>query len=86
MLFPSLGDGITLLNMEGGRDVPILQSLVLDYLLLYDGLAFWIGTNGHATTTFAQIVPASGCSTGFTSHVGSPTTSTTTPSAVSRWR
>ena len=50
MLLPQLDDGITLLNVEGGRGVPILQSLVLDHLLLYDGPAFWVDANGHATT------------------------------------
>jgi len=34
MLLPQLDDGITLLDVEGGRGVPILQSLVLDHLLL----------------------------------------------------
>jgi len=59
MLLPSLGDGITLLDVEGGRGVPILQSLVLDHLLLHDGPAFWIDANGHATTTtLAQIAPS----------------------------
>jgi hypothetical protein len=59
MLLPSLGDGITLLDIEGGRGVPILQSLVLDYLLLHDGPAFWVDANGHATTTtLAQIAPS----------------------------
>ncbi|QSG16381.1 hypothetical protein [Halapricum desulfuricans] len=59
MLLPSLGDGITLLDVEGGRGVPILQSLVLDHLLLHDGPAFWVDANGHATTTtLAQIAPS----------------------------
>ncbi|AAV44714.1 unknown (plasmid) [Haloarcula marismortui ATCC 43049] len=59
MLLPSLEDGITLLDIEGGRGVPILQSLVLDHLLLYDGPAFWVDANGHATTTtLAQIAPS----------------------------
>jgi hypothetical protein len=59
MLLPSLDDGITLLNVEGGRGVPILQSLVLDHLLLHDGPAFWVDANGHATTTtLAQIAPS----------------------------
>jgi len=51
MLLPQLDDGITLLDVEGGRGVPILQSLVLDHLLLHDGPAFWVDANGHATTT-----------------------------------
>jgi hypothetical protein len=59
MLLPSLDDGITLLDVEGGRGVSILQSLVLDHLLLHDGPAFWVDANGHATTTrLAQIAPS----------------------------
>jgi len=59
ILLPSLDDGVTLLDVEGGRGVPILQSLVLDHLLMHDGPAFWIDTNGHATTTsLAQIAPS----------------------------
>ena len=59
MLLPQLNDGITLLDVEGGRGVPILQSLVLDHLLLHDGPAFWVDANGHATTTtLAQIAPS----------------------------
>jgi len=59
MLLPRLDDGITLLDVEGGRGVPILQSLVLDHLLLNDGSAFWVDANGHATTTtLAQIAPS----------------------------
>ena len=59
MLLPSLDDGITLLDVEGNRGVPILQSLVLDHLLLHDGPAFWVDANGHATTTtLARIAPS----------------------------
>jgi hypothetical protein len=59
MLLPSLDAGITLLDVEGSRGVPILQSLVLDHLLLHDGPAFWVDANGHATTTtLAQIAPS----------------------------
>ncbi|ELZ50499.1 hypothetical protein C464_02825 [Halorubrum coriense DSM 10284] len=58
MLLPSLDDGITLLDVDGGRGVPILQSLVLDHLLLHDGPTFWVDANGHATTTLAQITPS----------------------------
>ena len=59
MLLPSLDDGVTLLDVEGGRGVPILQSLVLDHLLLHDGPAFWVDANGYATTTtLAQIAPS----------------------------
>jgi len=59
LLLPSLNDGITLLDVDGSRGVPILQSLVLDHLLLHDGTAFWVDANGHAaTTTLAQIAPS----------------------------
>jgi hypothetical protein len=38
--------------------VPILQSLVLDHLLLHDGPAFWVDANGHARpTTLPRIAP-----------------------------
>jgi len=58
LLLPSLEEGIILLDMEGSRGVPILQSLVLDHLLLHDGPAFWVDANGHATTTtLARIAP-----------------------------
>ena len=59
MLLPSLNDGITLLDVEGSRGVPILQSLVLDHLLIHDGPAVWVDANGHATTTsLARIAPS----------------------------
>ena len=59
MLLPSLDDGITLLDVEGSRGVPVLQSLVLDHLLIHDGPAFWVDANGHATTTtLARIAPS----------------------------
>jgi hypothetical protein len=59
MLFPTLEDGVTLFDVEGGRGVPTLQSLVLDHLLLHDGPAFWVDANGHATTTtLARIAPS----------------------------
>ncbi|MDT3435956.1 hypothetical protein [Haloarcula sp. 1CSR25-25] len=58
-LLPSLSDGITLLDVEGERGVPTLQSLVLDHLLMNDGPAFWVDANGHATTTtLARIAPS----------------------------
>jgi len=58
-LLPSLDDGITLLDIDGSRGVPILQSLVLDHLLMHDGPAFWVDANGHATTTtLAQVAPS----------------------------
>jgi hypothetical protein len=59
LLLPSLNNGITLLDVDGSRGVPVLQSLVLDHLLLHDGPAFWVDANGHATTTtLAQIAPS----------------------------
>lgn len=59
MLLPALDPGITLLDVEGGRGVPILQSIVLNHLLLHDGPAFWVDAHGHATTTtLAQIAPS----------------------------
>jgi hypothetical protein len=59
MLLPSLDDGVTLLDVDGGRGVPILQSIVLDHLLLHDGPAFWVDANGHATTTtLSRIAPS----------------------------
>lgn len=51
MLLPSLADGVTLLDVEGGRGVPILQSIVLDHLLMHEGPALWVDAEGHATTT-----------------------------------
>ena len=58
MLLPSLSDGITLLDVVGSRGVQILQSLVLDHLLLHNGPAFWVDANGHATTaTLARLAP-----------------------------
>ena len=59
LLLPSLNDGITLVDVEKSRGVPILQSLVLDHLLLNDGQAFWVDTRGHATTTMlSKIAPS----------------------------
>lgn len=58
-LFPTLEEGITLLAINGGRGIPILQSVVVDHLLLNDGSAFWVDANGHAaTTTLARIAPS----------------------------
>jgi hypothetical protein len=59
VLLPSLEGGITLLDIEGGRGVPTLQSLVLDHLLHSEGPAFWVDANGHVTTTtLARIAPS----------------------------
>ncbi|WP_311173960.1 hypothetical protein [Halobellus ordinarius] len=58
-LLPSLERGLTLLDVDGGRGVSILQALVLDHLLLHDGPAFWVDADGHATTTgLARIAPS----------------------------
>ena len=58
-LFPSLDPGLTLLDIEGGRGVPIVQSLVLDHLLVNDGPAIWVDTHGYATTTsLARLTPS----------------------------
>lgn len=58
-LLPSLDDGITLLDIDGGRGVSVLQSLVLDHLLLSDGPAFWVDAHGYATTTsLARLTPS----------------------------
>jgi hypothetical protein len=58
-LFPTLQQGITLLDIGESRGVPIFQSVVVDHLLLNDGPAFWVDANGHATTTtLARIAPS----------------------------
>ena len=36
------------LDVDNGRGVPILQSLVLDHFLLHDGATFWVDANGLA--------------------------------------
>jgi hypothetical protein len=59
ILLPSLDDGITLLDIDDSRGVPVLQSLVLDHLLMHEGPAFWVDANSHATTTtLGQIAPS----------------------------
>lgn len=56
--FPSLPEGVTLLEM-GGRATGALQSLVLDHLLLEDGTAVWVDAhNNAATTNLARIAPS----------------------------
>jgi hypothetical protein len=58
-LLPSLDAGVTLLDIEETRGVPVLQAFVLDHLLGNDGPAFWVDAEGHATTTtFARIAPS----------------------------
>jgi len=86
MLLPSLDGGITLLDVEGGRGVPILQSLVLDHLLLHDGPALWVDANGHPTTTLARIVFSQRLLDRIHVVRASPPTSTTAPSVISRQR
>lgn len=59
ILLPSLEKGLTLLDVNGSRSVPILQSLILDHLLMHDGPVFWVDANGHATTTtLARMAPS----------------------------
>ena len=86
MLLPSLEKGITLLDVKGSRGVPILQSLVLDHLLLHDGPAFWVDANGRATTTLAQIAPSQRLLDRIHVAAVSPPTSTTAPSVIARLR
>lgn len=58
-LLPTLEPGLTLLDVDGGRGVPALQSLALDHLLSNEGPAFWVDTDGHATTTsLARLAPS----------------------------
>ncbi|MFB6252143.1 MAG: hypothetical protein ABEI27_10755 [Halobellus sp.] len=58
-LLPALEEGLVLLDIEQSRGVPILQSLVLDHLLLHEGPAFWVDARGYATTTgLARIAPS----------------------------
>lgn len=56
---PSLDPGITVLDIDGGRGVPVIHALVLDHLLLADGPAFWVDAHGYATTTtLARVSPS----------------------------
>jgi len=58
-VLPSLDPGITLLDIEADRGVPVIHSLVLDELLVSDGPAFWVDANGYATTTsLARLAPS----------------------------
>jgi hypothetical protein len=59
-LLPSLDDGLVLLELEQSRGVAVLQSLVLDHLLVHDdGPAWWIDADGYATTTtLAKLAPS----------------------------
>jgi len=59
VFLPSLDSGLTLLDVNSSRGVPILQSIVLDRLLMSDGPAFWVDARGHATTaSMAQLSPS----------------------------
>ncbi|MDS0261540.1 hypothetical protein NDI56_19240 [Haloarcula sp. S1CR25-12] len=58
-LLPDLDPGVTLLDVDGGRGVPVVQSLVLDRLLTCAGPAFWVDARGYATTTaLARLAPS----------------------------
>lgn len=58
-VLPSLDPGITLLDVEGDRGVPVIHSLVLDELLVSEGPAFWVDANGYATTaSLARLAPS----------------------------
>lgn len=87
MLLPLLDDGVTLLDVDGGRGILILQFIVLNHLLLHDGPAFWVDANWHATTTNSRgSHRTSDYSTGSTLLGASPPTSITAPSVVSSRR
>ncbi|ELZ20832.1 hypothetical protein C475_19573 [Halosimplex carlsbadense 2-9-1] len=56
---PSLAPGLTLLDIETDRNVPVVHALVCDHLLDADGPAFWVDAQGYATTaTLSQIAPS----------------------------
>lgn len=58
-LLPTLEEGLVLVDIEQSHGVPVLQSLVLDHLLLNEGPAFWVDARGSATTTgLARIAPS----------------------------
>jgi hypothetical protein len=58
-LVPSLDPGVTLLDVEDERGVLPLQAVVLDHLLTADGPAFWVDSQGFATTTtFSNLAPS----------------------------
>lgn len=55
---PSLNAGVHLLEANE-RPTGALQSLVLDHLLLEDGTAYWVDSNGYAqTTSLARLAPS----------------------------
>jgi hypothetical protein len=58
-LLPSLDPGVTLLDIETDRNVPVVHALVCDHLLQTSGPAFWVDAQGYATTaTLTQIAPS----------------------------
>ncbi|MDT3437835.1 hypothetical protein KZ498_23700 [Haloarcula sp. 1CSR25-25] len=58
LLLPSLDDGVTLLDVDG-RHVRVLQSLVLDHMLMNSGPAYWVDALGYAmTTSLARLAPS----------------------------
>ncbi|WP_436909014.1 hypothetical protein [Halosimplex marinum] len=58
-LLPSLNPGLTLLDIEADRNVPVVHALVCDHLLDTNGPAFWVDAQGYATTaTLTQIAPS----------------------------
>ncbi|WP_246023083.1 hypothetical protein [Halosimplex halophilum] len=58
-LLPALDPGLTLLDIEADRNVPVVHALVCDHLLDADGPAFWVDAQGYATTaTLTQIAPS----------------------------
>jgi len=55
---PSLGTDTYLLDTDDSTTGP-LQTIVLDHLLMNDGMAYWVDTAGHARTdTLARIAPS----------------------------
>ena len=57
--FPSIENGLTLLEIGGSRGASVLHALVLDHLLLNDGPALWVDADGHAkTTSLARLAPS----------------------------
>lgn len=57
-LLPSLDPGLTLIDIEADRNVPVVHALVCDHLLDTSGPAFWVDAQGYATTaTLTQIAP-----------------------------
>ncbi|QLH79671.1 hypothetical protein HZS55_21280 [Halosimplex rubrum] len=58
-MLPSLDPGLTLLDTDTDRSVPVVHAVVCDHLLDASGPAFWIDAQGYATTaTLTQIAPS----------------------------